>query len=247
MSTKNIKANIHKINDDPSLNKITFIILAAGVNNTRGENIPKSLIQLSNSQLLIDYQINLIRKIYKNADIIVATGFQSDCIINHIVKKQYDVRVVENIRYTETTSLESLRLSLNASKPSNFIFCHGDCLFNKESIIVRNSSSAYLVANKVNKENKKIGISQQDGVVRRLSYGLQREWAEMCYIPLKYFNTVRDRIKSYKDYHNVFEMVNGLIEHDGIEFTTHFKDTGSRQVLVHRIKQNENIDLSSFR
>lgn len=238
MQDRNVNSHIHKIRKECN-DKITFIILAAGSNHTRGENIPKSLIRINSRMNVLDHQINTIRKAYKNAEIIVVAGFEFESMRRSVFMHD-DVRIIENANFLETTSLESFRLAINATVESNIFAVHSDCLFGVKSILFKKYDIPLIITGPMNKQNTRVGVSQQNSSVVRLSYGLKREWSEMFYIPSTYFKAVRGSLTEYKSYHNIFEMINDLINIVNIPFETH----GDNQTNIIRIKENENIDLS---
>ena len=239
MQRTSINSHIHQIHPDRNNNKLTFIILAAGSNNTRGENIPKSLIRINSKLNVLDHQIQTIRKTHKDADIIVVCGFEFDAMKQHIFKHE-NVRIVYNHNFLETTSLESFRLGMNASIESNIFALHSDCLFGSRTISMLDYNTPYIITGDMKKQHSRVGVSQQNSLVVRLSYGLKREWSEMLYLPSSDFKKVRSSLDQYKAYHNLFEMINDLINVLQIPFETH----GDNQTNIIRVKENENINLS---
>lgn len=212
------KNYIHKIKSGVEP-KTTVIILAAGRNETRGEHCCKSLINVSKHQKAIDHQIKNINEIFNSPDIIVVTGFDKESLNSYIFKKYPQVRIIENDKYQETTSVESLRLGLNGSVLSNVCMINGNIKFNKQAIsFTPKQDASYLVVNPSTNKHKKLGVLHQDNKVIRISYGISDQWGEIMYVPQKFFINLKFSIQKYKFYHSLFHVINDLIENDNINF-----------------------------
>jgi len=218
---------IHKINNKK---KQTFIILAAGVNKTRGQSGCKSMIEINKDEKLIDVQINIIKKFNITADIVLATGFQSNTLISHVFKKHSEVRVVENKNYKETTPLESLRLSLNCSLPQDTFIIYGDRIFNNKTISFSDMSKPNIVACDKNRNKNSAGLVYQNNKLKRITYGAKRGWGQIFYIPESLFETFRNIVNNCKKkYYNIFDIINEFSK------TTEFYVHDNKEIKIREI------------
>lgn len=185
----------------------TFILLSSGYHKC----LPLPLKE-RNGVITIDHQIGVINKMSKNADIIVVLGYEPNSVMDHINLKHPRVRVVENTRFKETTSLESLRLGMNCSLLSNVYAIHGDILFSRKALKVCEHPSVPVRRNSPKKNANAGVLMNADGSVKNISYGLPDEWAEMLHIPHKFFNLSKSLLRSSRSNH-LFEFINELTDH----------------------------------
>lgn len=193
------------------IESITFIILSAGQPKTRSK-LPAPL-SLINKTTLIDSQTNTINKMYNFADIVLCTGYKSKDVTSYVHQSNLKIRLVENPNHKETSSVESLRLAINASSKSGLFIIHGDRYFNKNSIEINSDKLFTLPINCKIKD--KIGILYQDYLLNNLSYGVSNvsnAWSEMLYIPMEYFEEVRNLVNKSKTNIGLYELVNKINE-----------------------------------
>jgi choline kinase len=182
--------------------------LSAGQPKTRSK-LPAPL-SLVNKTTLIDSQTNTINKMYNFADIVLCTGYKSKDVTSYVHQSNLKIRLVENHNHKETSSVESLRLAINASSESNLFIIHGDRYFNKYSIDRINSSKLFTFEMNC-KIKDKIGILHQNYLLNNLSYGVSNvsnAWSEMFYIPINYFEEVRSLVNYSKTNIGLYELVN---------------------------------------
>jgi hypothetical protein len=201
----------------------TFILLSSGYHKCR----PLPLKEIDGSAT-IDNQISVISKMSKSAEIIIVLGYESHSVMQHIDEKHNNVRVVENTRFNETTSVESLRLGLNCSLPSNIYAIHGDIMFTSKAL--KSSDIPSIPVRKgPTKRTTNVGVlCNEDGSVKNMSYGLDDEWAEILHIPKKFFHLSRSLLRTSKSNH-LFEFINDLTSHT--------------KVMTHTINKKDSINI----
>jgi hypothetical protein len=197
---------IHKINDSSRTN---FILLAAGKNKTKGQNVAKGLTDV-NGKKLIDSQISVINKTCKNKDIIYAVGDRSKSMINYMIDNHPQVRIVENTKFKTTNPLESLRMSLNCATQQDTCIIYGDKIFNKGSITFESNDSPFIVeTTECESMPLSLGLVYQKETLKNISYGVDNAWGQIFYIPNKLFNNFKKRINNLtRSYYNVFDFIN---------------------------------------
>jgi choline kinase len=95
------------------------------------ENTPKSLLEVNNKPVLF----HIMDRILANGitDFIVIVGFQKEKIIG-LLKEKYpniNFKFIENSIFEKTNTLYSLYLAKDELKNEDFVYFHGDVLFNK--------------------------------------------------------------------------------------------------------------------
>jgi choline kinase len=170
------------------------------------------MLQLNKKEKLIDNQIKTIMTFNKDANIVVASGFESSKIIKYIFKKYPEVKIVENKQYKDTTPLESLRLSLNCSSPEDTYVIYGDKHFNIKAMEFADMSKANIVACGENNTKRNAGLIYQKNKLKRITYGAKKTWGQIFYIPKTIFEEFRYCVNACdKKYYNVFDIINDFL------------------------------------
>ena len=105
----------------------TYIILAAG----KGSNLqpmtlkyPKTSYKLDENTTVLQRMVRSIRKIDKNAEIVVVVGYMADDVRKEL--KVENVRFVMNPFYEVTNSISSLWFARDYLERENVTIVHGD-------------------------------------------------------------------------------------------------------------------------
>jgi choline kinase len=187
----------------------SYIILAAGIGrNMKGVGC-RSLIPITTQSNLIDEQIRSILKNDKNADIIVVAGFESQKLINYILNKTYDIRVVLNSNYATTSQVESLKLGINSCRRSSITIIHGDILFNENSIDFPDKKKSWITISDKSKSSA-VGTVIVNGIVKNMSYGLENKWGQIAHFPKSKFDEIKSLANSIKTNRLTYEFINKL-------------------------------------
>lgn len=165
-----------------SKKEVSFIILSAGHVTQYGIQSSPALCTDGPNQCIIDRQIETIRKKYPNSEIILVTGFDSYNTIAYATSRHRDIRVVENKDYNTKSSLESLRLGINASTKSPTYIIYGDRTFNEDTLSPLRTSKSFLYSHCRMRSHQNLGICHNSGLVINISYGLEDVWSEIAYI-----------------------------------------------------------------
>lgn len=215
---------IHRLNSNQSIAN-TFILLSAGINKSRGEKRCKSLIR-DGKDFAIDKQIRIIRRFDKSSEVIIVAGYDFNNLCDYVRKKYPEIRIIENQNFQLTTSLESLRLGINASISSNIYAIHGDRLFNTECIA--HPRDAFYVTKQIKRASQtSVGLNDLNGHLLNMSYGLNSEWCQNFFIPYNMFSYFRDKIKNVNKNINLFEVINQINEEHKILVHSNSKITSN--------------------
>ena len=113
----------------------TYIILAAG----KGSNLqpmtlkyPKTSYKLDENTTVLQRMVRSIRKIDKNAEIVVVVGYMADDVRKELEVE--NVKFVMNPFYEVTNSISSLWFARDYLERENVTIVHGDVVFSDEII-----------------------------------------------------------------------------------------------------------------
>lgn len=209
--------------------RYTFVLLAANKTKIRGFHNNVSLFPFTAKELLIDIQVRTIKESYPSADIFLATGFDSDSVISYVSKKHESVRIIENIDYRETTSLDTFRLAANIILPDTNVFAiHADRFFNRRAIFTDGKNSSRVYCHQQDQgSGEKIGLCYQDSALKNMSYGLPSTWSEIVYFSQQDYKRIRPLFNQLKglSVYSMYEFINysmsavsyAVDHHNGIE------------------------------
>jgi len=207
--TVSIKKNLVK-----DKQRIAVAILAAGLGKKIKSYEPRSLLKIQDKYLL-ERQISILNSSFKNPEIITVVG----CHANKIIRKfKGRTRFIENQIYNESNSSESLRLAFNNTSIENFMFIHGDILFNTEFLNLDYSKSFVLKDVHNQLKETEVGLTTIGDKVSIMSYGLSSRWAQAAYFTGKEYNILKSIFNKFesKDKKQLsFEIINQVISLGG--------------------------------
>jgi len=195
-------------------NNLTIIILAANICYGMRSYGPKSLLNVNDKETLLEYQINLLKVVFPNADIILVVGFYADKIIKRC---PVGVRIIENQLFETSSEVEQVRLALNCNLTNQVLIIKDDIVFNQETLFeISRDKSCLIYDSKCQIDDSNIGITIVDNKATIFSYDVQTKWCHMVYLMGKEFKMVkmlcnnRERSRMY-----LFEVLNMLLEKSG--------------------------------
>lgn len=205
---KNLVKNISK-------ELITVILLCDSPGYRMKSYGPLSLINIG-SKKLIDIQISAIRNTFKNFELVLCLGFDSEKVCRYI-KATYpklNIRIVENQLYNSSNSCEGLRLSLNNICNDKVIICDGNLVFGNKSLLSLDITKCSTLIEINPYHTMEIGLnSNHNRIVEHFSYGAKNIWSEIIFLTGKDIIENLRRILVYYDSKTrfVFEAINELM------------------------------------
>ncbi len=171
-----------------------------------------SLLPITDKLNLIDKQIEYIKHILPNSEIILVTGFNADKLMNQTPD---EVIKLENENFSEIETVRSLGLGLRAATRDHIVFIDGNIAFPKETLkSICNKSS--LIINHYEHNNIKIGCCINDGMVENLYFDLPNKWSGIGIVSGSELELLKsfcwNRIKGNLF---IFEALNYIISHGG--------------------------------
>lgn len=219
MKTKCVVSAKKKVKDKKEKKNAEFVtvILLCDSSGYRMKSYgPISLIQINNIKL-IDLQIQCIKNVFENFEIILCVGFDAEKICKHI-RSQYNdlrIRIVENQLHNVSNSCESLRLSLNNTSNDRILVCDGNLILNNACLENIDVNHSCVLTEKDPCENLEIGLNTDNNkIVQHLSYGAKNIWSEIFFLNgLEIIEALRKIITKYDSKTRfIFESINELIK-----------------------------------
>lgn len=196
---------------------VSFIILAAGCGKKIKSYEPRSLLKTKEGKTIIETQISNVANQFKNPEIIAVVGCHSLKIVKKL-RQNPKIRFVENQLYSSTNSSESLRLGLNNCCSSHLMFCHGDMIFNSETLNLEYSKSFIIVDSKQRINKDEIGVTKIKNKASILSYGLSLKWGQIAFFTGKELRLLKSIMNKFEERDKKklsFEIINEIISLGG--------------------------------
>ena len=193
------------------------VILAAGRGTRLGKAYPKTLTSLKDGKSILSHQIDGLCQYVNIRDIFVVVGYKKELIMDAFP----DLSYIDNDRYNETNTSQSLSIALNHIADEDILWLNGDIVFDHRVIgrLLKHGKSCMAVNTaQVGEEEVKyqtnemgyvIEISKEVGNPEGESVGIHNIPAKEVPILIKYLSDCKDQ-----DY---FEKGLELAIQDGLE------------------------------
>jgi len=202
---------------------IDILIIAPEITKGMKSSGSKALLKIKQSISVIEYQINEIKKYYKDANINIVTGFEHEKIQK--LYKNSSVNIIYNPNFITTNHGEAIRIFLKKTENSilnNLLVITNGILFKnkpfgttKQLESIDTNSIAYCIDKP--KSNFNIGYNGEKHV-EYLFFDLPNKWTECVLFnreALSYLKNINNNLsKMY-----LFEIINHLIDNN-INFQT---------------------------
>jgi hypothetical protein len=238
---KNRIADIKKIKQEN--NELISVILICDSPGYRMRSYgPISLISIKNRKL-IDIQISEINSTFKNYEIILCVGFDSEKVCKYVKSKYSDlnIRIIENQLFNSSNSCESLRLALNNISNKKILLCAGDLLFSKDALESIDYTKSCALVEQLSSATLEIGlnINRNNDNIEHFSFGANYTWSEIAFFNGKdIIDTLRRIIVGYEAKNRfIFEAINELINCNFSMIGTSNKDS---VIKINNIKTYQN-------
>lgn len=200
-----------------------------------------------NGITLLDRQINAIKAVFQNFEIILCCGYDAGAVFQHVKEKynSLDIRIVENQVYENSNCCESARLAINNTLNNKIILCNGSVLLLSEHLrsIDLEKSSILVQSPDKKMEDFNIGVVSQDDKVQNMSLAVrEKKWLELCYLSTKHDVASFYKIIQSIDFKNrfLFEAINEFIKSKNLA-TTEVEKVKSYK--IHSIKSLKKVDI----
>ncbi len=204
---------------------MTYIILAAG----KGNNLqpltlkyPKTSYKLDENTTVLQRMVRSIRKLDKNAEIVVVVGYLADTIKQELTEE--NVKFVMNPFYEVTNSISSVWFARDYLERENVAIVHGDAVFSDEIIekyLVRPTNYPYVLVDSSYVKPGTYNAVTRDGQVLVMSKKLESFTAKYCCM------TKLDPVSSRLLKQEIDKMINGNM------YDQFFEDSLVQMIMFH--------------
>lgn len=198
--------------------QLSILILGSELTPRKRGYGPKSLMQVGKKFNVIETQIDSIRTIYPNANITLITGYMSQQIIN----KGYNVSIIENPFFEETSHVEEIRLGLNIIKGNRVLILNGDLVFDSHALTLTKGRPSSILYDDNDNTTDSIGVTHNNDVAEILAYGIPHKWCHNLLVEGRELSLLRKfAINKERSKLMFFEAVNHIIKSGGLIRTVH--------------------------
>lgn len=202
----------------------------------------KALLVIKKQITVLGYQISSLKKIDKNINITIATGFESNKIYDEF-NRISNIHFIYNDKYKYTNETASLLLYLNEYNPKNLLIINNGVLLrdNALSSMYLAGESKIFILNKP-KENFNLGCSAGANL-EYIFYDLPELWSECLFLNEHTINAIRKLSSSKLEQMYLFELLNKILGQD-ISIRKHYinknkimkinsiKDIGKAKIFI---------------
>lgn len=199
-----------------NMSRLSIIIPAAGSGQRMKSYGPKALLPLGNGETLIRRQVNIVHRLYPEAEIIVVLGYAAEKIRKELPKF---VKIVYNNSFDYTNVAYSISLGIKSTPlASAVLIIYGDLVFTDNVITDISDKHSLVITDQYHRfKDTEVGLTTVDNHVTIFSYGLPIKWAQISLLrgyELELFQQFTGNEKKNKMFG--FEALNYIIEQHGV-------------------------------
>ena len=213
-NTKFITSPRERSSEDRIDDFISVVLLSENCGYRMKSYGPIPLLKVG-SKCLIDMQIEEIKSVFSDFEVILCSGFGSTKIAKYI-RENYptlNIRIVENQLYEHSNSCESLRLCLNNTTNMKLLICNGELMINRDVLSMASLRSSFVVLEEEDNSNLEVGMTiNEQGFTENFCYGIDNIWSEILFLHSQDIVEAIRNIISDADYKTkfIFEALNEL-------------------------------------
>lgn len=174
-----------KSSDDTIKNELVSVVLLCDTPGYRMKSYGAIPLIPFGRQRLIDIQIQSLKKVFHNFELIICVGYDAEKVCKYIKNKyrQKNIRIVENQKYETSNSCEGVRLCLNNINNGRIVICDGSLIVEKGTLNNIVSEKSHVLTEDGFLENLEIGINVgESGNIEHFGFGAHRAWSEIVYL-----------------------------------------------------------------
>jgi choline kinase len=155
-----------------------IIIPAAGIGKRMKTYGPKTLISI-NGTTIIDNQLRIINRIFRNYRVVLVCGFQAEKLMNSTPE---EIIKVENPNFEDTNVVRSIGVGLRATVSQHVLIVYGDLVFNNNALNAKFDESCLILDQSQSMSNEEVGCITNNNIVESLCYDLPQKWGQIVYL-----------------------------------------------------------------
>jgi choline kinase len=218
--------------------RIGVVIVASSHQKRSGINTNRFLLKLEDDRTVLQYQIDLLRQVFKNPDIVVVTGFEHDKVFNSLKHK---IPVVENDLWETTSIMRSITLGLRTLINSKVLIIPA-CLAFKASCLkgVEDNENGAIISDPRGINSNELGILTENNQVMHFDYDLPIKWSQISFFSGKALHYLRDTCETDMSRYLFHEILNNMFVNTEHRITA-IMNRRSRVVEIFSMKDLERI------
>ena len=202
------------------MSNINILLLASEITKGMKSIGPKCLLKLHSDISILDYQIHQAKVAFKNANIVIITGFENERVKKHIENNHKNITIICDESYATCNQTNAILTAIDTlGKLENMLIIGSGILFKQYPKIKSDQESVLFYLDK-NKDNFNIGSASTDST-QYLFYGLPNTWAECVFLDSKTIQIMSMLDKKRFGQLYLFETINKLLETYDINFISH--------------------------
>lgn len=164
-----------------SNNSTNIIILASEITKGMKSIGPKCLLDITTNKCIIDYQIQFLKKYYKNINIYICVGFEQYKVIKYVDSKHKNINFILHASYDQDNQLGALIRSLSQYNMSNALVINNGILLGSK-LKIKHQDTCVFTINSSRKCEFNIGCNPTNNTTKYLFYDLPQKWIECVYL-----------------------------------------------------------------
>jgi len=194
----------------------------------------KALLKIKNSTMVLEYQIEQLRKIEKRHKIFIGIGFEADKIRKLFVKNS-NIEFIQNSEYAESNQGKIISNFINNYSSDKLLVISNGIIFKNNPFVCDDQSKIFLLDKP--KNHFSIGCHMHNPM-EYLFYDLPIPWTECVFFNRLALDNIKDISNISKiDQMYLFELINNLI----IKYQTNFIPEIIKKKDIMKINNNKDI------
>lgn len=177
----------------------------------------KALLKIKSSTMVLEYQIEQIRRLYGKSRIFIGTGFESEKI-KKLFTGYTNLYFIDDPEYNTTNQAKLISLFAQNYSSTKLLIISNGILFKNNPFVCDDQSKIFLIDKPKNHFN--IGCNAVDPVLY-LFYDLPIAWAECVFFDAEAIRNIKhmSQTKNINQMY-LFEIINKLIEEHDTNFVS---------------------------
>lgn len=138
-----------------------------------------SFYPITNNTTLIEHQVEIVKSILPNSEIILVGGFEIEKLLWGKIPKE--IRLVENQKYYETSVVNTIRLGLINTNSKSVLIFYGNLFFGADILSNIKPQESSVIAEPIN-NIADVGINIINEEAIQFAYGLPARWTQIFYL-----------------------------------------------------------------
>ncbi len=195
--------------------RIYILIPCAGAGRRMKSYGPKGLVEIKYGQSILGRQLSLIESSFKNHEVVIVSGFESEKIIRSAPSNAVKV---ENELYDDSNVCRSVGLGLMAiPEADNVLLINGDLVFSHKTLSLLDYSTSFIFVEENCMKDGEVGcIINKKNKLESMMYDLPEKWGQIAFFRRKELELLKEiTVNKNNKKLFTFEVINKIIDRGG--------------------------------